>query len=112
VTSKVDATTSTAAAVRRRTRACPRCGRLFLADAPVRCSSQACVTAAGGSVRFQLRGLSADITRRAAAALALSVVEEPDGTFRVELRQPTDAYHLGVQTSSDRAWARVFLEQP
>jgi hypothetical protein len=62
------------------------------------------------SITFDLTGDAARITRRAAEQLHLRILDLPDGSFRVLLRTPIDAYELGQITASDPAWARLMLE--
>lgn len=69
------------------------------------------MTAMKPSLTFALEGDAATITRRAAAMLRLPVVDLPDGTFRVELNEPYDAYRLADYTAADPGWARVFLNR-
>lgn len=59
---------------------------------------------------FNLPEEPARITKWAAGQLNLPVVDQGDGSFRVELRTATDAYHLGLLTSTDPRWAEIFLE--
>lgn len=63
------------------------------------------------SITFALSGDAARITRRAAETLKLAIVDLPDGTFRVVLRESVDAYRLGNLTACDPAWARAFLQR-
>jgi hypothetical protein len=68
------------------------------------------------TITFQVPQGVAAITRRAAASLNLEVREggaaadpKSDPVFTVVLRQAIDAYHLAELTTSDPAWARLFL---
>jgi hypothetical protein len=63
------------------------------------------------SITFDLQGDAARITKRAAQTLKLRVIDLPDGSFRVDLRSPLDAYELGQLTACDPAWARLLMEK-
>lgn len=63
------------------------------------------------SITFDLSGDAARITKRAAVQLKLRVIDLPDGSFRVDLRSPTDVYDLGMATATDPAWARLLMEK-
>lgn len=63
------------------------------------------------SITFDVPSEVGVIIRRAAAAVRLDVADLPGGGFRVELREPINAYDLGNACVTDPAWAGVFLRR-